>query len=728
MPQNQSSKNTFPSIAQSEKAKQVESYYRKWCDAIVTNQFTSSWAVSYNKLAMLYNFYKVGTGSDLTGYLQTAPDGSAMPGIWTSQNSVSTRLKALVGELEHRGYMIKARALNSEAVARKFEERSRLLTERRLQPVIKAAEIPGMPLQNKGEYIPQTDQELDEYMDLTWKDKHVQILESALKWIAHRTHWDQSRSELFEDTLIGNMCVVRNDIVRSVPQSTRVDLLKFIYDPNSSDDNLTDSTYFGEADYMPLAQAAERYGLTMSEMEQCYREYETYLGMGLEARGESDSNQFFGSMPGQSVKWFKNDDGVPRCLVIRACWRDIKVLAHKEESNEKGDFLQDVTLDDHEQTRKRNEGKIIKNKLECWRQGTVIGGKFLREWGECPNQARSLDSLEVSEPPYKVWRQSKSISILEQQVGLQLLKDIALYQLQIQMARAIGKVLVFDEAFLADGMNKDSTMARMKADGIAWINSKEYQISGHTNLFQEYDLSLSASIAQSIQLIEYFDSQLDSISGVGPERQGQVQGASAAVGVTQAALFQSSLITAPLFNGFDRFCSRTQNHLAKLVKMAWGEGDNKKFAPIIGDIGIDFLKEFIDISLDSFDVVVQCQPPLIQDRAKLEQIIMMAVQTGELLPSDALNILLEPDTTVGIRKFTRKVALRQLEVAKQEQAQMQHEQDMQQQQLEQQGQMQNRMLQHQLQLEDMGNQTNLKKTALTGRVKMNTEKIKLLNS
>src|SRR5688572_7113932 len=154
--------HAFPSIAQSEKAKQSKDYYKQWVEAIVSTNFAGAWATNYNKLAMLFNFYKVGTGSDLTGYLQTAPDGSAMPGIWTSINSVQTRIKSLLGELEERGYEVRARALNAEAISRKFEERERLRIERHLQEIAAyGEELTGLPLQGE-EYIPQTDRELDE--------------------------------------------------------------------------------------------------------------------------------------------------------------------------------------------------------------------------------------------------------------------------------------------------------------------------------------------------------------------------------------------------------------------------------------------------------------------------------------------------------------------------------------------------------------------------------------
>lgn len=722
MPQTQTTQ--FPSIAQPESAKKNSQYYRSWCEAIVGNSFSSQWSVDYNKLAMLYNFYKVGTGSDLTGYLQTAPDGSAMPGIWMSSNNVHTRLQSLIGELEERGYQIKVRALNPEAIDRKRDERERLRTERFLSPVLdEAEELSGLPDPTRPPYVPQTDQELDEYMDLNWKDKHVQILEAALKWIADRTHWDEIRKALFTDRLIANISIVRHEIIRGVPQSKRVHPMYFIYDPHAKGDMLEDSTYFGEVEYMPLASAAERFGLSLDEMKQAQQEYEAYLGMGLEGK---EQYPYYNSLPA-TMKWFKTEDGIPRCLVIKACWKDIKVLAHKNEKKEKynTEYLQDVT---GEEVKKKDKDKIIYNKIECWRGGTLIGGKFMREWGECPNQPRSLDSLEVTKPPYEVWRDYNSIAILERLVTPQVLKDIALYQLQIQMARAIGKVLVFDEAMLPEGQSKEQVVARMKADGIAWVNSKEYQLmNGNLNLFKEYDLSLSQSIAQSIQIISYLDSQLDSISGITPERQGQVQGASQAVGVTQAALFQSNLVTSPMFRGFDRLCARVLKYQAGLVKMVWGQGEQQKFAPIIGDAGIDFLREHHDLTIDEFDIEVQALPPIVQDRAKLEQIVMLAVQTGDMPVSDALAVLLENDLTIAVKKFSRRYAMRQMMMNQQEQQQAQADQMIQMQQMQQQGQMQQGNNQLQLQLQAMKNQANLQKTKLTGAVKLRGQKMDLLS-
>jgi hypothetical protein len=717
-------KNSFPRIDVSESEKKKEDYYLNWVKAIVSNTFTDNYVSRYNVLAELYKLFQSGTSGDMTDFLRTGDDGSSLPVLPISVNEIRNKVKLLLGELEERGYEIKAKAINSEAISRKLEEKERLRIERKLQPLAMEAEaMTGLPLQS-GEYIPHNEQELDEYMDMSWKDKHVTILEAALKFIAQTTHWDDKRIWLFRDLIIANMSIVKNEIIRGIPQGRRINPLHFIFDPNSTDDNLSDSTYFGEVDYMPLAQVAEQYGLSEEEVKEAYSSYQEYLGMGQEARSAHGNHSYFSSMPDQCVKWFKVLDGTPRCLVIRACWRDYKTLNHKYENLEKGEFLQDVS---DEPIRKRDKEKIITNKIETWRQGTLIGGKILKEWGECPNQARDLSKLEKSEPPYKVWIpdfiMGKSVGMVEQISGLQLLKDITITNMQLAMARAGSKGFVYDMAMKPDNMTHEQVMSYLKSSGIMYVNSKEYQMSaGNVNLFKEFDMSLSDSVAQYISIMNYIDSKMDSVTGISPERQGVVQGSSQAVGVTQAALFQSNLITAPYFKGFERFCSRIMNHQAKLVKVAWA--GKEKFAPIIGDVGIDFLKDNIDISLDEFDVIIQSLPPLILDRQKLEGLVNLAVQSQQVSLEDALAILMEPDTKSAVRRFQRKMALRKMYDSAQEQQMQEQEAAAQEQQMAMQQQMSQEQLQTQLMLQNNKAKNNLDKTRLTGRVKLAAEKMR----
>jgi len=665
----------FPNIAIPEKDKKKEEYYKSWAQAVCNASFTSDWALGYTKMKMLYDFFLFGTGSNVAGFLTTTPDGSPMPGIWTSQNTVKTRIRQMIGELEERSYIIKCRAINPEAQARKFEERERLRVKRKLQGLVQAVEEQtGIALESP-EYVPQSDEELREYMDLSWKDKHVLILEGALKWLAFRNEDDETRKRAFLDQMISNISPARVEIVDGLPVIRGIDPLKFGYDRTCSDDLLRDAGYFYEFQYVPLATVAQRYGLNEKELNEVYATYTNNLspqGFGADVPYAAD----WGCMPNQCNRWYMNESGVAKALVVKIVWRDYKTFAHKSETKEEygTEFFQDVT--DVENIRERDKEKIVYNKLEIWREATLIGGNYLREWGECKNQARDRSSLHRSQAPYVVWKnehfQGNTSSMVEQLISLQTLKDMTLYQLQVQTARAHGKVLVIDAAMLPDGQFTENTFRMLKAEGLVVVNSKEYQgMSGNMNLFKDYDMALSQSVEQLIRIAAYYDDQMSMMSGMSPERMGTSEATNQTTGTTTARIVQSNLNTAVFFKGFERWWSRALQMEARLVRICMA--DKEKFSPIIGDVGIDFLKDNYDIDLDEFDVIAQSLPPESQDRQTIIGLVNLAVQNQEMTALDAMDIIREPDLTQAIRMYQRKTRLRQRQAAQQAQAQAEEE-------------------------------------------------------
>jgi hypothetical protein len=242
------------------------------------------------------------------------------------------------------------------------------------------------------------------------------------------------------------------------------------------------------------------------------------------------------------------------------------------------------------------------------------------------------------------------------------------------MARAGSAGFVYDVSQCPDDWDVDTVIKYLKTVGIAFINSKQSGTPSQFNQFQAFDLSLSSSVTNYLELSRWIDEEMDSVFGVNEARQGVVQGASQAVGVTRSALLQSSLTTAPYFKLFDQFGSKVWNHQAKLVKIAWA--NKERFAPIIGDTGIDFLTEDVDLDLDDYGVFVSQTPKLLDDLNNLQQIIMAALQAGQLSFPQALSLLKEKDVMSGIRKF-EKIAAEQEKAAQEQQLQqMQMEQRM----------------------------------------------------
>jgi hypothetical protein len=107
--------------------------------------------------------------------------------------------------------------------------------------------------------------------------------------------------------------------------------------------------------------------------------------------------------------------------------------------------------------------------------------------------------------------------------------------------------------------------------------------------------------------------------------------------------------------------------------------------------------------------------------------ITVAIQSQQIEIQDALAIMLEPDTKNAVRAFQRKIGMRKMLEMKQQQEQAQAEQEAQQQQMMLQQQQMQQESQIPIQLQQMKNQGNMEKTLATGRVKLNSQKLDLLN-
>ncbi len=719
----------LPRIDQPE-SKKTRDYHISWARGILQTSITDTWSMNYRIMAEAYKFFNNGSRGDMVQFLQRAEDGSELPASWLTMSSLKSKIETLIGEMEERGYEIAVKGLNKEIISKKLEEKEKMRVQRRLQDVARfAQQQTGLQLQDDD--VPQTERELDEYADINFKSKAEIIMEAALKFCAKYNDWDDVRKALFRDVWIANKVFARDEIYRGVPRSIRVDPLSFIYDPFATNDNLSDSQYFGELYYMGFAEAAERYNLSDEELTTAYNSYNQFIGVPMPgAQMASNTTQidqnFFDSVPSTVLPWFKSINNVPRVLVARTCWADFKNRKYKSEVNAKygTEHLQEITDD-----KVGKKSNLITSRMQIWRQCTLIGGLITREWGEMPNQARDLSDLKKTEPPYKCWipnyLMGTSVSKVEQVVGIELLRDMTMYNFQLAMNRAGAKGFIYDMALKPENMTFEQVLGYLKTSGIVPVNSKEYQMmQGGMNVIKEIDLSITGEIGKYLEIMGFLDGQTDRILGTSPERQGIIQAPSQQTGVTQLAVSGSSAVTKTYFLGFERFCSRVLNHQAKLIKIAWA--DREVFAPIIGDTGIDFLKDNIDLELNEFAVFVESLPPLLRDRQNLEALINLAVQSQQMTVVDALGVLSEPDTKVAIRKLQRKEVIRQMLAAKQQQAQEERDAQLQERLRAADSQDKQMELQGMGQLQQQKEQGQMNRTLVTGRTKLQEKKLDLL--
>lgn len=671
----QSKSGAIPSIFVPDSEKD-EAYHKQFVQNIASKSIFSGYSERRTMMEECVNFYLGLQSGEEFEFLQKAEDGEVLPAKWMDFNKIAVKIDLLIGELSQRGYKINVKASNKDAVSRRLEEKDRLLTEMRFQPIAQMLEEEnGIPLQSDEAFIPETPQQLDIYMNKTYKEKSEIVMRAVLSYLRKYDNWDYERIATFRDLLIMGCAFLKNEVVDGIPKLQRVDPRYMIFDVNAKDDFLSDSTYWGEVCYMSLGEIVKTYKISKKELEEAFKTYSDWTQNQIQYAQYSVDFNFVDR--NSRMRLFKNEGGEIRALVIKGYWQDFKVMKHKVSPDKYGqEHLKRV--DDS----KDGEG-INKTPIQIWRQGTLIGGKFLKDFGIMKNQDRSVDNIATTTPPYVAlipnYLNGAIVSKVQRLKPLQNLKNIAMYRVMLEIGRSGGRGFIYDISQLPKGWDIHTALKYLRTTGISFVDSS-VEGAGAYNQFKEIDMGLSQSVTQFLELSMFLDREMDSISGVNEARQGLVQGASQAVGVTNSALLQSNLSTSMYFSLFSQMFTKAMNKQAGLAKVAWA--GKERFAPIIGDTGINFLEEDIELDLNDYNVFIEEVPPAMADQQMFYQLVMAGVQSGQVPLVQAMKVLMEKDVDEAIlmlelemQKNQEQAQAQQDQLAQQEQAQLQAQQE-----------------------------------------------------
>jgi hypothetical protein len=674
----------IPNPTSTSDADKNEMYHKNYVLSITQRSINKNFDLHYAAMTENLKYYDGVQDQDAYKFLTEAEDGEVLPATFINYNSIRTKVDVLVGEMASKGYEIRAIAVNKDAVSRKLDERETMKVDHRLSPIAdKLQQNYNLPIGPGSQDLPETEADIDNFFAKSYKEKSEIVMEGMLKYIAKKSNWKYSRIALFRDLIINNRCFGKNEIIDGVPTVRRIDPRLMIFDPNAEDDLLGDSTYWGEVRYMDFTSAAEMYGLTQKELKEAYNSYQQYDKTKMSGNAPASS---YSALEGSELKWFKEDRGnALRVLVVTAFWKDTKSFNHKKSKDNYGETHYKRVSDTYAPA--TNE-EIIKKRIPIWRTGTLIGGSVFKQWGEMENQEVDVDTYQPKTPPYfgviPNYVNYHSVSIVDQLKDLQDLKNITMYNVQLAMARAGSKGFIYDVAQVPEGWDIHNVIKYLKTTGIGFIDSEKDGTQKQFNQFQPLDLSISQSVEQYISIMTMIDEAMKQISGINDEREGNNRPYTP-LGVTQSGMAQSNMMTATKFKEFNMFVNNIFNGLAGLGKICWA--DKEKFASIIGDVGINFLKTDIDLSLDNYGIFVEEAPPALDDKQNFQTLVMGALQQGQLSFVNAMKLLMEDDMQYAVRQLERDIQEQQQQIQEQEMQKQQQIAQMQQQQAQAQAQM-----------------------------------------
>lgn len=542
----------------------------------------------------------------------------------------------------------------------------------------------------------QTPEAIAKYLQKDYKDIAETEAYHALQFLKRKLNLTHEFYKGWKDALIGGEEIYYVGVINGDPYVERVNPMYFDYEHSLDLEFIDDAAWCRRKMIMSATEIYDRFYDKMSE-----RQLNELLELIDQRPGAGNNPEIRKtSMDYESIKLHKinsftdNPFDVDHITVYHCCWKSFKKIGFVTLLNPETGEAEEFQVDEDYKVTGTEQSVEWDWIIEVW-EGYRIGDDMYIGIQPIEYQHISADNPNSQKLPYTgvVYNNtnSKPRSLVSMMKPLQYMYIVVWYRLELALSRDKGKVAVMDITQIPKSMNIDVNkwMHYLSALGVAFINPYDegWDIPGREggkpsqfNQLSSWDLTMSNVIAEYIQLMQKIEDMVAKLTGITPQRQGQIA-ASELVSNANTAVNMSYHITEPWFWNHNQVKRRVLTMLLNTSKAAWK--DNKRYLNYILDYAT---RAFVQLSDNFFyedmDIFVDDSTKNQQYIDQLKQLLQPAMQNGASLLDIAEIITL--DNMSMIKNRLEEIEQKRME---QMQQQQQAEQQAQQQMAEQQNQL-----------------------------------------
>lgn len=542
----------------------------------------------------------------------------------------------------------------------------------------------------------QTPEAIAKYLQKDYKDIAETEAYHALQFLKRKLNLTHEFYKGWKDALIGGEEIYYIGVINGDPYVERVNPMYFDYEHSLDLEFIDDAAWCRRKMIMSATEIYDRFYDKMSE-----RQLNELLELIDQRPGAGNNPEIRKtSIDYESIKLHKinsftdNPFDIDHIVVYHCCWKSFKKIGFVTLLNPETGEVEEFQVDEDYKVTGTEQSVEWDWIIEVW-EGYRIGDDMYIGIQPIEYQHISADNPNSQKLPYTgvVYNNtnSKPRSLVSMMKPLQYMYIVVWYRLELALSRDKGKVAVMDITQIPKSMNIDVNkwMHYLSALGVAFINPYDegWDIPGREggkpsqfNQLSSWDLTMSNVIAEYIQLMQKIEDMVAKLTGITPQRQGQIA-ASELVSNANTAVNMSYHITEPWFWNHNQVKRRVLIMLLNTSKAAWK--DNKRYLNYILD---DATRAFVQLSDNFFyedmDIFVDDSTKNQQYIDQLKQLLQPAMQNGASLLDIAEIITL--DNMSMIKNRLEEIEQKRME---QMQQQQQAEQQAQQQMAEQQNQL-----------------------------------------
>jgi hypothetical protein len=596
--------------------------------------------------------------------LATNGDVSYLNLDWKPVPVISKFVDIVVNGMSQKGYDIRAYAQDPESIKQKTNYAQAILRDMYSQDLIaKANALTGANFASSSlgkEELPETKEELELHMQLTYKQSVEIAEEEAINNVLAQNKWDLVRRRLNYDlTVLGIACVKTNFNVSEGIKTEYVDPAYLVYS-YTEDPNFEDVYYVGEVKAVTIPELKMQFP-HISE-EELYK---------------------IQQMPGNRqyiTGWGNYDENTVQVLYFE--YKTYMNQVYKIKYNENGMEKVIEKTDDFNPPQNDKFDRVSRTIEVLYTGAKILGTNTMLEWKLSENMSRPYSNMTKVEMNYVITAprmyKGRIDSIVNRITGFADMIQLTHLKLQQVMSKMIPDGVFIDvdglaEVDLGNGTNYNPAEALNMYFQTGSIVGRSMSQDGGLNQgkvpIQELTSSSGqAKIASLIQTYQYYLQLIRDVTGLNEARDGSMPEQDTLVGLQKMAANASNTATkhilqASLFLTL-RACENISLRIADVLDFPLLA---KTLEESITLYNVETLKEIKYLNLYDFGIYLELEPDE-EEKAMLEQNIQVALQSGSIDLDDAIDIrqiknLKLANQTLKFRKKKKAKATQEAQMA-----------------------------------------------------------------
>jgi len=551
---------------------------------------------------------------------------------WKPVPIIAKFVDIVVNGLSDRDYEIKAFAQDPESLKQRTQYARDLMRDMMMKEfLVKAEKQLGMNLSASGEKenLPETTEELELHMQLSYKQSVEIAEEEAISQILEENKYDQTKRRLIEDLVIlGISCVKTNFNAANGITVEYVDPSNLVYS-YSTDPNFQDLYYVGEVKMISMGELKKQFPyLTDAQL----KKIEKFPGEMNYLRNWNEAPDVV------AVMFFEYKTYMDQVFKIKHTDQGL------EKALEKPDTFNPPDTDNFDRV-----GRSIE---VLYTGAKILGINEMIKWEMSQNMTRPYADNTKVKMNYTICAprlyHGRVESLVSRITGFADMIQLTHLKLQQVIARMVPDGVFVDadglaEVDLGNGTNYNPQEALNMYFQTGSIVGRSLTQDGDPNRgkvpIQELQTSAAGNKLQSlITTYNYYLQMIRDVTGLNEARDASTPDPEALVGVQKLAAYNSNVATRHILNGALYLGVRVAENISlRLADCLEHDLLAEALKSSISTFNVETLNEIQNLSLHDFGIFLELEPDE-EERMQLEQNIQIALQTEGINLEDAIDI------------------------------------------------------------------------------------------